>query len=158
MSWGDYVAFHARLVGIDPVRISSDEIGRLRAQVAPPRWWDARRYVRAGKELVLSDETMALAKRFLVTDPLGTIPRALLSHPRVKPRLKAILGSEVPVVYTGQAIQEPAELPFGLFDLYGIRAPIDFSDAQRDISYVALVGRDRAMRLTASWLKFSRLA
>ena len=81
MSWRDYVAVHARLAGVDPVRITSDEISRLRTQAAPPRWWDARRHFRAAKELIVSAETMALAKRFLATDPLGTIPRALLSHP-----------------------------------------------------------------------------
>jgi hypothetical protein len=117
-----------------------------------------RRAVNNLRGLFVSEEALALAKRILATDPIGTVPRwALNRFPQLKEFLRQRLAPARPVVYSESPYPCPQVLDPGLIDLYTNRATVCSGKAARELGFASVVDREQAITTSLQWLKHQRL-
>jgi nucleoside-diphosphate-sugar epimerase len=113
----------------------------------------AARWVAAGRQIVMSSEVRALAKKIMWTDPVGTRLRRLWDRsPGLQRRVLTTLGVDQAVVY-----REP---PAGAVEPVTFRIDptlVVFDKAQTRLGYVGRVSRTTAMELTLGWARYARL-
>jgi predicted dehydrogenase/nucleoside-diphosphate-sugar epimerase len=118
---------------------------------APPS--RVRRWLQGGREVVLSPELRALAKKVMWTDPLGVWPRKLWDRsPALQQRVLAALGVDAAVVYRERPAATGETTEFRIDPTLVV-----FDKATSRLGYKGLVPRVRAMQLTLEWAREARL-
>jgi nucleoside-diphosphate-sugar epimerase len=159
VTWAAYHEPYARALGLPMRAVSPEELQRLRAQHRPRSLSGrAASWYRGCKDLATCEETQALARRFLQTDPLGALPRRLLQRlPRLRQWLRRRLGLDRPFIYRSTSPGPAPQPPLELLEMYACPARANTDKARRVLGYTSVVPRERAMELTLDWLRHARL-
>jgi hypothetical protein len=111
------------------------------------------RWIAASRQIVMSSEVRALAKKIMWTDPVGTGLRRLWDRsPRLQRRVLTTLGVDQAVVYRRESA--PAIEPV-LFKIDSTL--VSFDKAITQLGYSARVPRTIGMELTLEWARYARL-
>jgi hypothetical protein len=112
-----------------------------------------RRWATGLRTIAMSPEVRALVHRVLDTDPVGTLPKRLWNaSPKMQASLLRRFGVDAAVVYRPGAGAAGETLAF-----YGGPELVLVEHATRDLGYVPLVSRTRAMELTKMWAEAASL-
>jgi predicted dehydrogenase/nucleoside-diphosphate-sugar epimerase len=154
MTWGEFYGYFARELGAELRTAPADE--------APRRsWWPGwgplawpGAWFRGLKAVLTSAEFRALGKRVLRTDPIGRLPRWLLERcPWLDRGLRRLVGTEATVIY-----RRPAPAVEDVMRVRPRTGLICIAKARRLLGYEPPVPRERALELTAKWIRHARLA
>lgn len=157
LTWFDYHKYYADALGIEMRSISESEYQALKAKQQGRNGLLRSAFV-STYSFFTSTELIALAKRALRTDPIGTFPRWVLERfPNLKNALRRRLSGDHQPVYTGANTTTQLPLPFGLYDLYSCPATVSSAKAERELGFSSCVSRHSAMQLTMTWLRHARL-
>jgi nucleoside-diphosphate-sugar epimerase len=113
----------------------------------------ACRWIGGVREITMSSEVRALAKKVLWTDPVGTLPRRLWERsPRLQRRVQRVLGVDAAITYRHAAPSSSEVVEFQ------INPTLVVTDkAVASLGYEGRVPRDEALRLTRDWARAARL-
>jgi predicted dehydrogenase/nucleoside-diphosphate-sugar epimerase len=151
-TWGDYFGYFADRVGAPLHHIPKPE--RMTA-AAPSQPSLPTRWLRSNRDLVMSTEVKALARRVYLSDPWGTPVRwGIDRFPAAAERLKRLIRPEEGLVYRPAPVAKN-ELPPFTVDPIDARVSVD--KAARVLGYQPIVARQRAMELTLAWARHARL-
>jgi predicted dehydrogenase/nucleoside-diphosphate-sugar epimerase len=146
ISWRAFFGFFADAAGANFAVADYDP------PAAAPRGGIGR-WVQGGRQIVLSPELRALAKKVMWTDPFGTWPRKLWDRsPALQRRVLGALGVDAAVVYREALPRTPEPTVFRIDPTLVV-----FDKAMSRLAYVGLVPRSRAMELTLEWARRARL-
>lgn len=105
------------------------------------------------RDIALSPEVRALAKRILWTDPIGNVPRRIWERsPALQKRVQRALRIDAAVTYREPPPQEPDVVEF-LID----PTLVVFDRATAILGYTGVVPRPEGMALTRAWATSARL-
>jgi predicted dehydrogenase/nucleoside-diphosphate-sugar epimerase len=146
LSWKEFFGYFAEAAGADIT------VGPYpKPAPAPPG--RVRRWLHGGREIVLSPELRALAKKVMWTDPFGVWPRKLWDRsPALQQRVLGALGVDAAVVYRERPPAAGETTEFRIDPTLVV-----FDRAMSRLGYKGLVPRDRAMQLTLEWAREARL-
>jgi hypothetical protein len=102
--------------------------------------------------VLTSAEAKGLARRYLQTDPVGRLPRKLVTTPAVERRLRRLLKMDRPAVYRPDPPEPVRPLVYD-----PIEAFISPAKARQRLGLVPAVPTARAVELTLDWLRHARL-
>jgi nucleoside-diphosphate-sugar epimerase len=154
LTWAEFYGYFAKALGV-PLRTISDDDFARQQRSRRQGWLDwILTPFRGVKEIVTSEETWALTKRVLKTEPVYTLGKSTLA---VAPPLNRLanrwLGIDAPVVYH----RVPPPAPEEPFEFELTRRAVSNAKAQRMLHSAPPVCRQRAMELTLEWLRNSRI-
>jgi hypothetical protein len=146
LSWKAFYQYFADQAGRE-VRVAP-----YPEQPAPAPGWFSR-VVTGGRQIVLSPELRAMAKRVMWTDPFGTIPRRIWEgSPALQRRVLQRLGVDAADIYREPSSMRAEETVFQIDPTLVV-----FEKAAQGLGYCAMVPRARAMELTLAWARYARL-
>jgi predicted dehydrogenase/nucleoside-diphosphate-sugar epimerase len=150
LTWGEFYGFFAdnlggRVIDEPPVKETSTSLR------SPWRW--LRMWVTGTRDILLSAESKALAKKVLQTDPYGYLPRTVLEMaPALERWLRRKLGIEAVAVYRRPPTEAGPTVQFGPHP--GV---IRTTRAQQILGYGPAITRARALELTLAWVRHAHL-
>ena len=151
-TWGEYYGYFADRLGASVQHVPKARASSSAAAKGP---WLPTRWGKSTRDLVLSSEVKALARRIYLSDPWGTPARwGIERFPGVAQRLKRMIRPEQGLVYRPEAAGTPDLAPF-VVDPIDARVSVD--KAQRVLGYRPVVSRSRAMELTLAWARHARI-
>src|SRR5262245_66086084 len=104
-------------------------------------------------QVAFSEEMKALAKKAVMTDPMGRLPRAVIERsPGLRRRLKRLLGKDRPTVYYRPGSAKPGSP----LEIHPHGALVLTDKARRVLGYGPAVSRDQALELTLEWARYAR--
>jgi predicted dehydrogenase/nucleoside-diphosphate-sugar epimerase len=149
-TWGDYFGFFADHLGrplrheaktqhTRPPKVESSKLGR---------WFDSTR------DVIVSAETKALAKKVFNSDPWGTPARWFIDRfPGPTSRLKQWIKPETGFIFQ----PAPRASTASPFVVDPIHASVSAEKARRMLGFEPVVTRERALALTLDWARFARV-
>jgi nucleoside-diphosphate-sugar epimerase len=151
-TWGDYFGYFAERLGAQVQHVAKD-------RTAAPPMADTpsllERWSRGTKDLVMSPEMKALARRIYLSDPWGTPARwGVNTFPNAVRKLASLIRPEEAFVYRPNPVQ--SEDP-GVFTVDPISARVSAAKAARVLGVQPVVTRGRAMELTLAWARHARI-
>ncbi len=150
-TWGDYFGYFAGRLGARVQHVAKPT-GQTAAPSAP---LFLTRWARGTRDLVLSPEVKALAKRIYQSEPWGTPARwGVETFPHAVRKIAAMVRPEEPLVYRPNAGAAPDT---SLFTVDPIHARVSAEKAARVLGLKPLVNRHRAMALTLEWARYARV-
>jgi predicted dehydrogenase/nucleoside-diphosphate-sugar epimerase len=150
-TWGQYFGYFAAAIGADIQHRPRQPKSAVAAE--PPS--TLRRWTRDTKDLLLSTEVKALAKRIYNSNPWGVPGRWFVeTFPGAVRRIARAIRPEEPFIYTPQA---PASQPPDMFVVDPVRARVSAEKAARVLGFQPVVPRYRAMELTLAWARHARI-
>jgi predicted dehydrogenase/nucleoside-diphosphate-sugar epimerase len=150
-TWGEYFEYFAARTGSRVQYVSKPRPPEHAAAAAPGV---LKQWASSTRDLLLSSEAKALAKRIYTSDPWGTPARwAVETFPRPVARLKGWLRAEAGFVYRPNP--QAQEVPF--FTIDPIAARVSTEKAARMFGFRTLVPREEAMELTLEWARYARI-
>jgi hypothetical protein len=133
--------------------VSKPSAGAGTAPSRPPSL--PARWLRSTRDVVMSTEMKALAKRIYLADPWGTPVRwGIDRFPAAAEKAKRLIRPEEGFVYRPSPVTA-SELP--PFTVDPIEARVSADKAARVLGYQPIVARPRAMELTLAWARHARL-
>ena len=152
-TWGDYFGYFADRLGVAVGHVPKPAAGANAAPVRPASL--PARWLRSTRDVVLSSEMKALAKRIYLADPWGTPVRwGIDRFPVAAEKAKRLMRPEEGFVYRPNPVAA-VELP--PFTVDPIEARVSTEKAARVLGYQPIVARPRAMELTLAWARHARL-
>ena len=151
-TWGDYFGYFAERVGatVHHVPKPERETASVPSQPSLPMRW-----LRSTRDLVMSPEVKALARRVYLADPWGTPARwGIDRFPAAAEKLKRLIRPEEGFVYHPARVAKNEVPPF---TVDAIDARVSTEKASRVLGYQPVVARQRAMELTLAWARHARL-
>jgi len=150
-TWGDYFGFFARALGAS-VQHAPKQPTAVSAADQPSM---LRRWTQETKELLLSAETKALARRIYNSNPWGAPARWVVeTFPNAVRRVARVIRPEEPFIYTPNVAPDGAAESF-IID--PVRARVSAEKAARVLGFQPVVTRYRAMELTLAWARHARI-
>ncbi|MCU1382487.1 MAG: NAD-dependent epimerase/dehydratase [Acidobacteria bacterium] len=152
-TWGEYFGYFADRLGatVHHVPKPAGQTGAASAAAPslPARW------LRSTRDVIMSSETKALARRIYLADPWGTPVRwGIARFPAAAEKVKRLIRPEEGMVYRPNPVATD-ELP--PFTVDPIDARVSAEKAARVLGYQPLIARPRAMELTLAWARHARL-
>ena len=149
-TWGEYFDHFAAAVDR---RIELIESGDARS-AANANGSGRKTWLRQTKELIVSPETKALARRALNTDPWGLPARWFIDRfPEAVSRIADVVRPETPFIYRRDE-SAPASAPFVIDPIH---ARVCADKAARVLGRTSVVPRDRALELTLAWARHASI-
>jgi predicted dehydrogenase/nucleoside-diphosphate-sugar epimerase len=154
LTWLDFYGYFASALGVAAPRVTGNQpIPNPPSRRGPFRWIGA--WFGGWKEVFSSSEAKSLAKRYLQTDPVGTLPRLLLERcPGVERGLRRLFKFDKPLLYQPQQAKQAGS---GSMIMNPIEAFISPARARKQIGFTAAVSPARAREWTLSWARSARL-
>ena len=150
-TWGQYFGYFAAAIGADIQHRPRQPKSAVAAE--PPS--TLRRWTRDTKDLLLSTEVKALAKRIYNSNPWGVPGRWFVeTFPGAVRRIARAIRPEEPFIYTPRPA---ASQPSDLFVVDPVRARVSAEKAARVLGFQPVVPRYRAMELTLAWARHARI-
>jgi predicted dehydrogenase/nucleoside-diphosphate-sugar epimerase len=151
-TWGNYFGYFAGQAGATIQYVSKSPSD---SAVVPSGPSLLGRWARSTRELVMSPEVKALARRVYLSEPWGTPARwGIETFPRAAETLTRLIRPEEAFVYLPHPVDRN-ELPE--FTVDPIRARVSTAKAKRLLGFGTLVPRERAMQLTLAWAQHARV-
>jgi predicted dehydrogenase/nucleoside-diphosphate-sugar epimerase len=149
MTYADFYRSFARRLGApSPTILSAPPRSN-----DPPRPGGLRAWLQAWKGLLTSPEIKALAKRYLNADPVGRLPRRILTAPAVERRVRRLFGMDQPLAYRPESADDSP----GCMVMNPIAAFVNPAKIRRVLGFSSTVPTERAIELTLAWVLFARL-
>jgi predicted dehydrogenase/nucleoside-diphosphate-sugar epimerase len=150
-SWGDYFGYFAYALGASIQHVPAREPSGPSAAPASL----LTRWARSTRDLVLSSEVKALARRIYLSDPWGTPARwGIDRFPGAAHRLKNLIRPDEGFVYRPNPPRTDDLSPFVVDPIH---ARVSVDKARRLLGFESVVPRDRAMALTLAWARYARI-
>ena len=150
-TWGEYFGYFANAMGAD-VQRRPKQPSVVAATDTPST---LRRWARDTKDLLMSSEVKALAKRIYNSNPWGVPGRWFVeTFPNAVGRIARAIRPEEPFIYTPNAA---ASQQSELFVIDPVRARVSAAKAARVLGFRPAVSRSRAMELTLAWARHARV-
>jgi len=149
-SWGDYFGYFADALG---ARIQYLPARERAAEVSAPSL--LKRWAQSTRDLVLSSEVKALARRIYLSDPWGTPARwGIDRFPGAAHRVKNLIRPDEAFVYHPNPVRKDDLAPFVVDPIH---ARVSVEKARRLLGFEPVVPRARAMALTLAWARYARI-
>jgi predicted dehydrogenase/nucleoside-diphosphate-sugar epimerase len=151
-TWGDYFGYFANRLGMPINHVprpapSANPAGGQKSLLG--RWASGTR------DLVLSSEVKALARRIYLSDPWGTPARwGIDRFPRAASRLKNLIKPDEGFVYRPNPVRSDDLAPFTVDPIH---AEVTAEKARRMLGYQPVVSREQALALTLAWAQYARI-
>jgi predicted dehydrogenase/nucleoside-diphosphate-sugar epimerase len=150
-TWGEYFGYFAAAIGAEVQRRSRQP--RPAAAAGPPSM--LRRWADDTKDLLMSAEVKALAKRIYNSNPWGIPGRWFVeTFPGAVRRIARAIRPEEPFIYTPKAAASQSSETFVIDP---VRARVSAGKAARVLGFQPVVPRHRAMELTLAWARHARI-
>jgi hypothetical protein len=150
-TWGDYFGYFAAAIGAELQRRPRHPQSAGAAE--PPS--TLRRWARETKDLLMSAEVKALAKRIYNSNPWGVPGRWFVeTFPNAVRRVAQVIRPEEPFIYTPNVAASQAS---DMFVIDPVRARVSAGKAARVLGFKPVVPRYRAMELTLAWARHARV-
>jgi predicted dehydrogenase/nucleoside-diphosphate-sugar epimerase len=151
-TWGEYFEYFADRLGASVQYVAKGSMGSSAPTSAPSL---AHRWAKSTRDLLLSSEVKALARRIYLSDPWGTPARwGIDTFPRAAQRLKRMIRPEEGLVYHPHYVGKAEVAPFVVDPIH---ARVSTEKACRVLGYRPVVSRARAMELTLAWARHARI-
>ena len=150
-TWGEYFGYFADRLGmlIHHVPKTAPAVNAAAQRSVLGRWAASTR------DLVLSPEVKALARRIYLSDPWGTPARwGIDRFPQAASRLKNLIKPDEGFVYRPNPVRADDLAPFTVDPIH---AEVTAAKAHRLLGYEPVVSRQEALELTLAWAQYSRI-
>jgi nucleoside-diphosphate-sugar epimerase len=152
MTWLDFYGYFAHALGVPLPLVSGVAPAAPPARRRGPLRW-LRAWLSGWKAVLTSAEAKSLARKYLQTDPVGNLPRALLERsPWLERGLRRLFKLDRPLVY-----RPPAADPAPRIVMNPREAFVNPGKARRVLGFAPAVPVDRALELTLAWIRHARL-
>ncbi len=149
-TWGQYFGYFADRLGMSIHHVPKPAPAANTAQPSLLARW-----VKSTRDLVLSSEVKALARRIYLSDPWGTPARwGIDRFPHAASRLKNLIKPDEGFVYRPNPVRTDDLSPFTVDPIH---AEVTAAKARRVLGYEPVVSRQDALELTLAWAQYSRI-
>jgi len=150
-TWGEYFGYFADRLGMSihhvPKPAPSANAVTKRSLVG--------RWAASTRDVLLSSEVKALARRIYLSDPWGTPARwGIDRFPQAASRLKNLIKPDEGFVYRPNPVAAADLAPFTVDPIH---AEVKADKARRTLGYRPAVSRDEALALTLAWARYARV-
>jgi nucleoside-diphosphate-sugar epimerase len=160
VSWREFYGFFAEHLGHEPPPV--DASGQAQDHSNRRGWgplgWPGL-WSRGVRNVVVSPEFRALARKLLETDPIGCLPRwALERFPRLERLLRRLVRADSSLpVYRRAGSASGDQLPDDTIRMGSADANLPIDKARRLLGFEPTVPREQAMQLTLDWIRHARI-
>jgi hypothetical protein len=113
------------------------------------------RWAASTRDVLLSSEVKALARRIYLSDPWGTPARwGIDRFPQTASRLKNLIKPDEGFVYRPNPVRADELAPFTVDPIH---AAVSADKARRMLGYRPAVPREEALELTLAWARYARI-
>jgi predicted dehydrogenase/nucleoside-diphosphate-sugar epimerase len=151
-TWGQYFGYFADRLGVPIHHVPKPAPA---ANSASAERSLLGRWAASTRDLVLSPEVKALARRIYLSDPWGTPARwGIDRFPKAASRLKNLIKPDEGFVYRPNPVKPDSLAPFTVDPIH---AEVTAEKARRVLGYHPVVSREQALALTLTWAQYARI-